>query len=532
MNERIKENPPTKKSTSFLASMPNEKKRKRPPCDAQWCLDNINDLSVKSFATAFSMADRVYAHARYKNILAKYAPNEHKKRLLEEHAIWKRSMDEQVFWKDMKRKAALRTTEATCSEVVNTMFTSDAQNLLDSIEASAHQASPTATAETTPGPALAETPEAASSTTPLSSTKQEDARGNEGRDNSRQWALGGTKMANLFKQYRHEIKSQAANKSSFHAECDLQEILALSNILFLAPGQHSDLKMQVFGCQVVDSLCRTAVAQFMDNQNVDFSMEEAGHLAAIVDKVQTGEMSAVDTQVELLLAAKNMVPTKAAVTRGVANLVVKLPLREIVDMDSLGETEMQATYIDPVLAPLFSNPAQNVVLRWANKNEEITDIRPDAVISTVIQSKYGRPLGFGEVKPGNSSTDKHSLCMDTMRLAVLSKDMIGHYGQDTCFAFQVDGFRVSFFMIMQPRQDLYLMVEVATTRFPSSLDTLDVLTTRKNLCTLARVSSCFWKNSGESSIAPLTPARKLPISTLYQMIDKSHHKTVGTTSRY
>jgi hypothetical protein len=108
-------------------------------------------------------------------------------------------------------------------------------------------------------------------------------------------------------------------------------------------------------------------------------------------------------------------------------------------MDSLGETELQSTYIDPVLTPLLSNPQQNVVLRWANKNEEVSDIRPDAVISTIIQSKYGRPLGFGEVKPGNSSTNKHSLCMDTLRLATLSKDTIDRYSQDICFAFQVNG---------------------------------------------------------------------------------------------
>ncbi|OAD01690.1 hypothetical protein MUCCIDRAFT_163658 [Mucor lusitanicus CBS 277.49] len=179
-------------------------------------------------------------------------------------------------------------------------------------------------------------------------------------------------------------------------------------------------------------------------------------------------------------------------------------------MDSLGETELQSTYIDPVLTPLLSNPQQNVVLRWANKNEEVSDIRPDAVISTIIQSKYGRPLGFGEVKPGNSSTSKHSLCMDTLRLATLSKDTIDHYSQDTCFAFQVN----------------------ATLVLPCSLDNLDALTTKKNLCTLARVSSSFWNNSTIPPKSPMPPSPRVPISTLYQIIDKSHNKNAGTTSRY
>ncbi|CAO3693175.1 unnamed protein product [Umbelopsis ramanniana] len=92
-------------------------------------------------------------------------------------------------------------------------------------------------------------------------------------------------------------------------------------------------------------------------------------------------------------------------------------------MDSIGETELQSIYFDPMLASILSNPQQNVVLRWAYKNEEASDIRPDAVISTIVQSKYDRPLGFGEVKPGNSSTKKLSLCMDTLRLATLTNQI-------------------------------------------------------------------------------------------------------------
>ncbi|KAF1806039.1 hypothetical protein V8B55DRAFT_1453278 [Mucor lusitanicus] len=270
----------------------------------------------------------------------------------------------------------------------------------------------------------------------------------------------------------------------------------------------------------------------MDNLEVDFSTQEVSDLAAIVDDIQTGKKLSIDAQLDLLLTARTMGPAKAAVVRGIANLVVKLPTREIVDMDSLGETELQSTYIDPVLTPLLSNPQQNVVLRWANKNEEVSDIRPDAVISTIIQSKYGRPLGFGEVKPGNSSTSKHSLCMDTLRLATLSKDTIDHYSQDTCFAFQVNGYRISFFMVYRQHQGLYIMVEVATLVLPCSLDNLDALTTKKNLCTLARVSSSFWNNSTIPPKSPMPPSPRVPISTLYQIIDKSHNKNAGTTSRY
>ncbi|KAI8348293.1 hypothetical protein BD560DRAFT_439394 [Blakeslea trispora] len=201
--------------------------------------------------------------------------------------------------------------------------------------------------------------------------------------------------------------------------------------------------------------------------------------------------------------------------------VVKLPTRETVDMDSLGETELQSTYIDP-----------NVVLRWANKNEEVSDIRPDAVISTIIQSKYGHPWGFDEVKPGNSSTNKHSLCMDTLRPATLSKDTMDRYSLDICFVFQFNCYRISFFMVYRQLQGLYIMVGVATLVFPSSLDNLDALTIKKNLCTLARISFSFWNYSTIPSKSPMPLSPRVPISTLYQIIDKSHNKNAGTTFCY
>ncbi|CAO3692934.1 unnamed protein product [Rhizopus microsporus] len=105
--------------------------------------------------------------------------------------------------------------------------------------------------------------------------------------------------------------------------------------------------------------------------------------------------------------------------------------------------------------------------------------------------------------------------METLRLATLSKDTIDRYCQDICFVLQVNGYQISFFMVYRQHQDLYIMVEVATFTFLSSLDSLDVLTTKKKLCALARVSSSFWNNSMslfKSPISALTPLVHLCIN--------------------
>ncbi|EPB92058.1 hypothetical protein HMPREF1544_01122 [Mucor circinelloides 1006PhL] len=105
--------------------------------------------------------------------------------------------------------------------------------------------------------------------------------------------------------------------------------------------------------------------------------------------------------------------------------------------------------------------------------------------------------------------------MDTLRLATLSKDTIEVYGQNVCFAFQVNGYQISFFMVYRQHQDLYVMVEIAAFTFPSSLESLDALTTKKILCTLARVSSAFWDSSINLLKSAISTSPRLPISTLY-----------------
>jgi hypothetical protein len=95
----------------------------------------------------------MYASIRYKNILTKYVPTDHKERLLQEMAIWMKSMDLAEFWKEMKRKDTLHTLKAICSQVINKLLRTDVQNLLKSIDTNTDYELPTAA----PGTTLAST---------------------------------------------------------------------------------------------------------------------------------------------------------------------------------------------------------------------------------------------------------------------------------------------------------------------------------------------------------------------------------------
>lgn len=76
--------------------------------------------------------------------------------------------------------------------------------------------------------------------------------------------------------------------------------------------------------------------------------------------------------------------------------LTKLPRVEILNMDNSGEVELQTTYYDALLSELIVDQDKNVALRWPSKSidEEQTDIRPDALVSTIMQHYFGYPVSI------------------------------------------------------------------------------------------------------------------------------------------
>ncbi|KAG0781764.1 hypothetical protein G6F16_013576 [Rhizopus arrhizus] len=89
-----------------------------------------------------------------------------------------------------------------------------------------------------------------------------------------------------------------------------------------------------------------------------------------------------------------------------------------------------------------------------------------------MQHDFGYPVGFGEVKPGNSSTTKHSVCMDILRLGITSKRAIDKWHLSGCLVFMINGFYISFFVVRKQHKHLYTMTEIGAMTVASSLSEL------------------------------------------------------------
>ncbi|CEP19337.1 hypothetical protein [Parasitella parasitica] len=163
-------------------------------------------------------------------------------------------------------------------------------------------------------------------------------------------------------------------------------------------------------------------------------------------------------------------------------------------MDKLGEFELQTTYYDALLSELIADQDKNVALRGPNKStdEEQTDIRTDAIFLTIMQHDFGYPVGFGEVKPGNSSTTKHSVSLDVLRLGIASKRAIDKWKLNSRFGFMINGFDLTFFFTKKQHRNCYATLKIAQFTFASSVSNLNFFVSMMNFNKLTKVGRCFW----------------------------------------
>jgi hypothetical protein len=205
--------------------------------------------------------------------------------------------------------------------------------------------------------------------------------------------------------------------------------------------------------------------------------------------------------------------------------LTKLPLGSIADKNKIGEVDIQTRYYELLLSSTLADTTKKVILRWPNKMEESApEIRLDAIISTLIQLRLGRHLGYGEVKPGDDSTTIQSLCIDTLKLSVLSRNTCLK-NDHPILTFQINGFQLIFYMTQKMHDRFYTMIEIGRVRVPDSLSTIQSFVTLKNLQVLLQVTQLFWYCCHVvPSPNDALPSPSLDIGTLLNMVSNSSSK--------
>lgn len=214
--------------------------QRRPPSDAQWCLENVDKLDLKSFTIHTGMTDKTKTLTRYKNIISKWI-NDHaaKKRLLSDLKTWLSTVDSIAFWQERSRARTLAKSRAACSAFVDNMILEETPN-----------------AQRPPNDKVYQ----------VENVEEEDeesegeASAASNKETQTPWIIGNANMTDLFQKYCEHIDTI---KHPLCLESSLKELLAVAGILFLAPMDHSPEMIKVFGQKTLDDTCKVVLDELM-----------------------------------------------------------------------------------------------------------------------------------------------------------------------------------------------------------------------------------------------------------------------------
>ncbi|KAG1047672.1 hypothetical protein G6F43_009888 [Rhizopus delemar] len=172
--------------------------------DTSWCLRNKENLDVMSFAKEFGYTDQAKCHARYKAILDNHIPSENKLRL-------------------QQSQNALVEANSKCSTAANNPLVKNSEQLLASTILASERPTPPTSEPAIPTSSEIPTP---TSSEPTLVVNNENDLGHYLVDDFDVTAISP----------RYQIHSDKIAKPIM-LESNIQELLALGDVLFLARNQ-------------------------------------------------------------------------------------------------------------------------------------------------------------------------------------------------------------------------------------------------------------------------------------------------------
>ncbi|KAI7852254.1 hypothetical protein BDC45DRAFT_424987, partial [Circinella umbellata] len=115
------------------------------------------------------------------------------------------------------------------------------------------------------------------------------------------------------------------------------------------------------------------------------------------------------------------------------------------------------------------------------------------MICKIDQMSWGYPVGHGEAKLAEITTNIDALANDLLRLAVMNVKTLKKSNMDAILAFQIHGWNLKVYITQKmPDTPFYTMTELLSIPFPKSVEQLDAFTTRNNLESLVCLYKVFW----------------------------------------
>ncbi|KAI7900550.1 uncharacterized protein BX663DRAFT_516838 [Cokeromyces recurvatus] len=355
---------------------------------------------------------------------------------------------------------------------------------------------------------------------------------NEEDTNDNPWMFKDINISHLFRKYQAATSEILVKHKTLPVESYVHELASLTHILFLCKDQHSEIAEKVFSLETLQQLT-AFLEQKIINHSLDFPSNHFMTITNTLTDLSLAEKTREQAITEFTVLASQMNYGQKRLLYGINNLIQKLPTRPLNDYKQISESELWSTYFDPLLSCLISDPDRLIHLRWTNAIPmEKGKNRPDAVISEKRQMSFGYSVGYGEAKTLQGSCSK-SLCLDTLRLAIFTRNAIDINKLDGALAFQIHGFNIIFYLQQLTAKGIYTFIEIAHFRFPQSLDDLPSLFTMINIKKLLGVSDVFWSLCRKSKQPDIIEERyRRTLVSLDAMIDTAQDSTRRCVLRF
>lgn len=265
----------------------------------------------------FGLFDRHYSSSRYRTIVDKYFDQDAKDALLNDLKQWNSSIESTRFWKERARVKTIVETRSASSNFLNEIIVQETPSSAAFANRGASSAGQSADDE-------------------VHNNSQDDINGRGDTDVETPtipydhncstnaaldmpWLVNNTNIVELFREYQCQAR---ATQQLFQLETDMQEVPSLSDILFLAPNNHSSLKSRIFGLDTLHSLCSHMADHWMNVDTGDNTLSDSEYvaIAKLICAIDAKTISILDAKRDLLTIAASILGSKANVVEGIANL--------------------------------------------------------------------------------------------------------------------------------------------------------------------------------------------------------------------
>ncbi len=298
------------------------KRQRQPPSDASWCLGNLATLNLESFALHFGLTDKVKTLTRYRNIMNKWINDDVvRNNLLNDLDRWSATVNFVAFWQERARTATIVQSRAACSSFVDNLImevtpknqVAYGENIQDNVDQNINVVEQENDSEALESSSSA-------TMTPFIDNNASSPTLDRTMDNempTTPWIIGNTNITDLFQQYRRHVDTIDL---PFPLETSLKELLAVADILFLAPMDYSPAMMKIFGQRTLNDVCNQVLGELMPANTAKISDSDFIKVTDIINAVDSKAISVREGMRDLLNLAATMNNTIGNVIEGLANL--------------------------------------------------------------------------------------------------------------------------------------------------------------------------------------------------------------------